>query len=59
MGLLPEQSFTVREPAWWDQAGKFDVQEYPGREEAMRLAGHDWDVIEIPSFPTGRTRATS
>ena len=50
MGLIPETAFTVRKPAWWDSTGQFDLDHYPGREEAMRLAGHDWDVIELPSF---------
>jgi phage/plasmid-like protein (TIGR03299 family) len=48
MGLIPEQSFTVRTPAW-HQTGTV-LQDYPGRQEAMRLAGHDWDVLEEPSF---------
>lgn len=44
MGLIPEQSFTVRQAAWHGEG--FVLDEYPGREEAMRLAGHDWDVAE-------------
>ena len=48
MGLIPEQSFTVRNPAWWDSNAKYDLQEYPGRVLAMQLAGHDWDVAERP-----------
>jgi phage/plasmid-like protein (TIGR03299 family) len=50
MGLIPEQSFTVRNPAWWDTGAVFDLDHHPDREEAMRLAGHDWDVLELPSF---------
>jgi phage/plasmid-like protein (TIGR03299 family) len=50
MGLIPETAFTVRKPAWWDNTGQFDLDYYPGREEAMRLAGHAWDVIEVPVF---------
>lgn len=50
MGLIPEQSFTVRKPAWWDTDREYVLAEYPGREEAMRLAGHNFDVIELPSF---------
>jgi phage/plasmid-like protein (TIGR03299 family) len=50
MGLIPETAFTVRKPAWWDNKGQFDLDDYPGREEAMRLAGHDWDVVEVPVF---------
>lgn len=50
MGLIPETAFTVRKPAWWDETGQFDLDYYPGREEAMRLAGHAWDVVEVPVF---------
>jgi phage/plasmid-like protein (TIGR03299 family) len=50
MGLIPDTAFTVRKPAWWDETGQFDLDYYPGREEAMRLAGHDWDVVEVPIF---------
>lgn len=50
MGLIPDQSFTVREPAWWDTSREYVLQEYPGREQAMELAGHNWDVIELPSY---------
>lgn len=44
MGLIPEQSFVVRVPSWHGK--DIVLQDYPGREEAMRLAGHDWDVVE-------------
>jgi phage/plasmid-like protein (TIGR03299 family) len=50
MGLIPDTAFTVRKPAWWDNTGQFDLDYYPGRDEAMRLAGHAWDVIEVPVF---------
>ncbi len=50
MGLIPEQSFTVRKPAWWDSAAEYVLADYPGREDAMRIAGHDWNVVELPSF---------
>lgn len=50
MGLIPDTAFTVRKPAWWDETGQFDLDYYPGREEAMRLAGHAWDVVEVPVF---------
>lgn len=46
MGLIPEQSFTVREPAWWDEKREYVLDEYPGRDEAMLRAGHAWDVVE-------------
>lgn len=46
MSALFTQGFFVREPAWHGMGVVLD--DYPGREEAMRLAGHDWDVIEIP-----------
>jgi phage/plasmid-like protein (TIGR03299 family) len=50
MGLIPETAFTVRKPAWWDNTGQFDLDYYPGREEAMRLAGHDWDIVEVEDW---------
>jgi hypothetical protein len=37
MGYLPEQSFFVREPAWHGLG--VVLADYPGREEAMKLAG--------------------
>src|SRR5690242_8795690 len=43
-----EQGFFVRVPAWHGLGTVLD--DYPGREEAMRLAGHDWDIVELPSF---------
>lgn len=43
-----EQGFFVRVPAWHGLG--VVLSDYPGREEAMRLAGHDWNVIELPSF---------
>ena len=46
MGLIPEYSFTVRQAAWHGEG--FVLADYPGRDEAMRLAGHDWDVCERP-----------
>jgi phage/plasmid-like protein (TIGR03299 family) len=39
-----EYGFSVREPAWHGLATVLD--HYPGREEAMRLAGHDFTVLE-------------
>jgi phage/plasmid-like protein (TIGR03299 family) len=48
MGAIPEQSFTVRVPAWWDNASEYVLADYPGREAAMVAAGHDWDVAERP-----------
>jgi phage/plasmid-like protein (TIGR03299 family) len=42
------QGFFVRVPAWHGLGTVLD--DYPGREEAMKLAGHDWDVLEVPSF---------
>lgn len=46
MGAIPEQSFTVRVPAWWDDKAEYVLADYPGREAAMAAAGHDWDVVE-------------
>jgi phage/plasmid-like protein (TIGR03299 family) len=41
-----EVGFSVRKPAWHGLAVVLD--EYPGREEAIKLAGHDWGVVEKP-----------
>lgn len=43
-----DQGFSVREPAWHGLAVVLD--DYPGREDAMRLAGHNWRVLEQPVF---------
>lgn len=43
-----EQGFFVRVPAWHGLG--VVLADYPGREEAMRLAGHAWDVVELPSL---------
>ena len=50
-----EQMFSVREVPWHlgvetteDQVAVLD--EYPGRAEAMRLAGHDFTVEEEPTY---------
>lgn len=48
MPALFEQGFFVREPAWHGMGVVLD--DYPSREEAMRLAGHDWDVLTRPVF---------
>lgn len=47
-----EQGFFVRVPAWHGLGVVLD--DYPGREEAMRLAGHDFDVVEVPVALVGR-----
>jgi phage/plasmid-like protein (TIGR03299 family) len=39
-----DRGFSVRETPW-HKLGEV-VQDYPGREQAMRLAGHDFRVIE-------------
>lgn len=46
MPALFDQGFFVREPAWHGMGTV--LQQYPGREEAMRLAGHDFTVVERP-----------
>uniref|UniRef100_A0A6M3L7S0 DUF932 domain-containing protein n=1 Tax=viral metagenome TaxID=1070528 RepID=A0A6M3L7S0_9ZZZZ len=40
--------YCVREPAWHGLATVID--HYPGREEAMRLAGHNWTVSKQPIY---------
>ena len=52
MAALFEQGFFVRKPAWH---GLGEVLgDYPGREEAMRLAGHDFDLVEVPLAAIGK-----
>ena len=46
MPALFEQGFFVREPAWHGQG--VVLEDYPGREQAMILAGHDFKVVERP-----------
>lgn len=41
-----EQGFFVRDPAWHKQG--VVLADYPTREEAQRLAGHDFDIVESP-----------
>jgi len=48
------QGFFVREPAWHGMGVVLD--DYPGRDEAMRLAGHDFLVIERPVEVVGNQR---
>lgn len=55
MGLIPDTAFTVRKPAWWDYEAKFDLDYYPGRVEAMQLAGHDFDIKLSPVARAQRT----
>lgn len=43
-----EMGFAVREPMWHGLGTVLD--EYPGREEGMRLSGHDFNVIERPIY---------
>ena len=51
------QMFSVRETPWHG-LGHVPM-DYPGRDEAMRLAGHDFKVIERPIFVAGREREAS
>lgn len=39
-----DQGFMVREPAWHGLGVVLD--DYPGRKQAMKLAGHNFDVVE-------------
>jgi phage/plasmid-like protein (TIGR03299 family) len=52
MPALFDQGFFVREPAWHGMG--IVLPDYPGREEAMRLAGHDFKVVERPIEILGR-----
>lgn len=48
------QGFSVREIPWHGMGEVLDY--YPGREEAMRLAGHDFRVVERPVEVVGMKR---
>lgn len=50
MPSLFDQGFVVRYPAWHGLATV--LQDFPGREEAMRLAGHDFEIIEGEVYTT-------
>lgn len=52
MPALFETGFFVRKPAWHEQGIVLDY--YPGREEAMKLAGHDFKVVERPIAVIGK-----
>jgi phage/plasmid-like protein (TIGR03299 family) len=56
MPALFEQGFFVREPAWHGLGVVLD--DYPDRETAMRLAGHDWDVIVLDGLRVPVPNAT-
>lgn len=47
-----EQGFMVRKPAWHGMGEV--LEDYPGREEAMRIAGHDFQIIEKPVYVAGQ-----
>jgi phage/plasmid-like protein (TIGR03299 family) len=51
MPALFDTGFFVREPAWHGMGTVLD--DYPGREKAMELAGHDFKVVERPVFVVG------
>lgn len=48
---LFEQGFFVRKPAWHLKG--VVLADYPGREEAMRLAGHNFNAVELPTLTRG------
>lgn len=43
-----KQGFSVRQPMWHGLGTVLDG--YPGREEAMKIAGHDFVVEELPIY---------
>jgi phage/plasmid-like protein (TIGR03299 family) len=45
-----ETGFFVREPAWHRLGTVLD--HYPGRAEAMKAAGHEWNIVELEPFVT-------
>lgn len=52
MPALFNTGFFVREAAWHGEGVVLD--DYPGREEAMRLADHDFTVVERPIEIVGK-----
>lgn len=46
-----ESGFFVRKPAWHGLG--VVLEDYPGRETAMRLAGHNWHVVKAPVLVPG------
>jgi phage/plasmid-like protein (TIGR03299 family) len=54
MSALFESGFFVREPAWHGEGIVLD--DYPGREEAMKFAGHDFQIVERPIAVLGNER---
>jgi phage/plasmid-like protein (TIGR03299 family) len=54
MPALFDQGFFVREPAWHGMGVVLD--DYPGRDEAMSLAGHDFRVGETSIVVVGKAR---
>ncbi|RJQ25696.1 DUF932 domain-containing protein [Candidatus Parcubacteria bacterium] len=46
MGHLFNKGFTVREPAWHaSETGCVTLDDYPGMEQAIKIAGHDHDIL--------------
>jgi len=53
VGQLPEQSFTVRKPAWWDLTGAWDKERSPESiDELLEWTGTNWQVKRAPTFRT-------
>jgi phage/plasmid-like protein (TIGR03299 family) len=48
MSVLLERGWFAHTPAWHNEGDVLDY--YPGKEEAMERAGHNWDVIEVPCY---------
>lgn len=54
MPALFDQGFFVRVPAWHGDG--IVLADYPGRDEAMKLAGHNFKVVERPFVIVGSQR---
>jgi phage/plasmid-like protein (TIGR03299 family) len=57
VGHYFKQGFSVREPMWHGLGTILD--DYPGRKQAMKIAGHDFKVVEFPVFAGSNPLAKS
>lgn len=49
-----EGFFSNNQPAWHGLGKVLPAGQFPDKAEAMRLAGHDWKVVEQPVYADGK-----